>query len=375
MPRRIRGGSVTAHETKQFIEQSYLKSGLRDGRVGDYVLDRELSSDRAAVYHNAVTGKTLISNRGTTGTMQDWSNNAQYLMGTYDDTARLKHAVETQDRAIAKYGKVDTNIGHSQGAVITRKLNEMGKTGEVVNLNGASMFEKQKNNETRIRSANDVVSFMASLAPSRKRNATISGSWNPLKEHSAGILDRLDPLHVFGKGVNSLKKISFDNKQMPRFMPPPYSHDMPTQNGRGFIEDVNRVRRSVKKQISGSGGVGNKIVHALGRATVAGVDASSDRLVRALEGSGVCHHCSGSGLADDIAAAARPFIDRYTTPAQKALIKREARTVIHGLGYRKIPRGDHKPNPWLAFVKSYRAKHPEKSYKECLSGAAAEYRR
>jgi hypothetical protein len=50
MPRRIRGGSVTAHETKQFIEQSYLKSGLRDGRVGDYVLDRELSSDRAAVY-------------------------------------------------------------------------------------------------------------------------------------------------------------------------------------------------------------------------------------------------------------------------------------------------------------------------------------
>jgi hypothetical protein len=334
-------------------------------------------------------------------------------MGTYDDTARLKHAVETQDRAIAKYGKVDTNIGHSQGAVITRKLNEMGKTGEVVNLNGASMFEKQRPNETRIRSANDVVSFMASLAPSRKRNATISGSWNPLKEHSAGILDRLDPLHVFGKGVNSLKKISFDNKQMPRFMPPPYSHDMPTQNGRGFIEDVNRVRRSVKKQISGSGGVGNKIVHALGRATVAGVDASSDRLVRALEGSGmrghggvgnkivhalgratvagvdassdrlvralegsgVCHHCSGSGLADDIAAAARPFIDRYTTPAQKALIKREARTVIHGLGYRKIPRGDHKPNPWLAFVKSYRAKHPEKSYKECLSGAAAEYRR
>ena len=165
MPKkRIQGGAVTAHETKQFIEQSYLKNSQRANAVGNYQLDRELSSDRAAVYHDFVSGKTLISNRGTTGTMQDWSNNAQYLMGTYDDTDRLKHAVETQDRAIAKYGRVDTNIGHSQGAVITRKLNELGKTGEVINLNGASMFERQANNETRIRSSHDLVSAMAALA-------------------------------------------------------------------------------------------------------------------------------------------------------------------------------------------------------------------
>ena len=204
MPRRIKGGAVSAHETKQFVEQSYLKSGLRDDRVGDWVLDRELSSDRAAVYHNGVTGKTLVSNRGTTGTASDWSNNAQYLMGTYDDTDRLKHAVETQDRAIAKYGRVDTNIGHSQGAVLTRKLNEMGKTGEVINLNGASMFEKQANNETRIRSSHDLVSAMAALAPSRKRNVTISGNWDPLGEHSASILDRLDPRQLFGKGAKDV---------------------------------------------------------------------------------------------------------------------------------------------------------------------------
>ena len=46
MPRRkIKGGAVTAHETKAFIEQSYLRNGERADRVGDYVLDRELSSD------------------------------------------------------------------------------------------------------------------------------------------------------------------------------------------------------------------------------------------------------------------------------------------------------------------------------------------
>ena len=100
---RIRGGAISAADTKRFVEQSYLRNGERDAAVGDYLLDRALSSDRAAVYHNAVTGKTLVSNRGTTGTAADWSNNAQYLMGTYDDTDRLRHAVATQDAAIAKY--------------------------------------------------------------------------------------------------------------------------------------------------------------------------------------------------------------------------------------------------------------------------------
>ena len=140
MPRKIKGGSVSAHETKQFVEQSYVKSGERDAAVGSYQLDRDLSNDRAAVYHDFNSNKTIVVNRGTTGTLQDWSNNAQYMMGTYDDTARMANAEATQDAAIAKYGSVNTNIGHSQGAVITRKLNEQGKTGEVINVNGASMF-------------------------------------------------------------------------------------------------------------------------------------------------------------------------------------------------------------------------------------------
>ena len=225
MPRKMKGGSVSAHETKQFVEQSYVKSGERDAAVGSYQLDRELSNDRCAVYHDFNSNKTIVVNRGTTGTLQDWSNNAQYMMGTYDDTARMANAEATQDAAIAKYGSVNTNIGHSQGAVITRKLNEQGKTGEIINVNGASMFEKQANNETRIRSSHDLVSAMASLAPSRKRNVTISGSWNPLAEHSANILDRLNPMTYFGKGKFSngevmsprVLKTGFGVEQLPGY--------------------------------------------------------------------------------------------------------------------------------------------------------------
>ena len=33
------------------------------------------------------------------------------------------------------------------------------------------------------------------------------------------------------------------------------------------------------------------------------------------------------------------------------------------------------PNPWLEHVKAYRAKFPHLSYKECLSAAAAVYRK
>ena len=80
MPKRINGGAVSAHETKQFVEQSYVKSGLRDDAVGSYQLDRALSSDRVAVYHDPTSNKTLVVNRGTTGTLQDWSNNARYMI-------------------------------------------------------------------------------------------------------------------------------------------------------------------------------------------------------------------------------------------------------------------------------------------------------
>ena len=282
MPRRrIRGGAISADDTKRFIEQSYVKSGLRDDAVGDYVLDRDLSSDRAAVYHNAVTNQTLVCNAGTRPTLQDWSNNARYVTGTYDSSDRLAHAMATQEKAIQKYGSVDTNIGHSQGAVITRKLNEAGKTGEIINLNGASMFEPQAGNETRIRANTDVVSGMAAMAPSRKRNVTIAGSWNPLTSHSASIMDRMNPMHMFGNGS---KKISHAPTKMPHiYRPDPPTPRYMTDFDGGAI--VNRKKLAAVVRILKGAGMGHDIAHALGKATIQAVDDSSTRLSSAFDGS------------------------------------------------------------------------------------------
>ena len=226
MPRRkIRGGAISASETQRFIEQSYVKAGLRDDTVGSYVLDRELSNDRAAVYHDPVANLTLVCNRGTAPTLQDWGNNALLATGQYDDSARFQNALDTQNAAIRKYGAVDMNVAHSQSQAIATNLNNRGLTGSVVSLNGATMpWDKQAANETRIRSGNDLVSAVQALGTTKKRNHTIKpAGFNLLTEHSAGILDRLNPMSYFGKGFLSHKRSNMSRSQMP---PPPPSQSV-----------------------------------------------------------------------------------------------------------------------------------------------------
>jgi len=187
-------------EIKKFVEASYEPNKGQTERIGSYVLDRELSSGKAKVYHDPASGKTVVANRGTVGTVSDWANNARYLAGTYDKTERMKQAERVQQAAIQKYGKVDTNVGHSQGGIITRKLNEKCLTAEVINLNPASKGERQKKNEFVIRSATDPVSLLQSLG-GKKRTTTTRGTLNLLKEHSTDILDRLNPSKIIGRGI------------------------------------------------------------------------------------------------------------------------------------------------------------------------------
>jgi hypothetical protein len=192
------GGALPAGEIQQFVKSSYKKNREAPQEINGYVLDRDLSNQQAKVYHNPTTGKVVIANRGTKGTLQDWANNLAYTMGIYDYTGRWKNALRTQDEAIKKYGKVDANVGHSQSGIITRKLDALGKTGEVINVNPASLGERQKENETVVRSTLDPVSL---FQPNQnKSNVTINtGSYNPLFNHSANILGQLNPNQMIGK--------------------------------------------------------------------------------------------------------------------------------------------------------------------------------
>lgn len=195
-----KGGALKGKEVDQFVKASYEDKKGSTKNIGDYKLDKSLSSSKAKVYHDPKTGKTVVANRGTKGTVSDWSNNAMYAVGLYNKTDRAKQAEATQKKVNAKYGKENvTNVGHSQSGETIRELNKKGLVNQSIVVNPASKGEKVRKNETVIRSSGDVVS---ALVPKGKQVHTIKAkSWNPLTEHSSSIITGKSAERSYGKGM------------------------------------------------------------------------------------------------------------------------------------------------------------------------------
>jgi DNA adenine methylase len=203
------GGAVSASNVKRFVEASYKKKA--DENINDYILDKSLSNDYAKTYFNPKTHQAVVVHRGTSGA-SDWLNNVAYASGLYNFTNRYKTGKKIQDKASKKYGKENiSTLGHSQGAVLSRKLGQ--DTKEIINLNPAYMGEAPTKKEYNIRSSTDLVSGLlapvnilkGTLYPSYTKNHEITiQSDNPvdvLTEHSPEILNRLDPEMMIGKGM------------------------------------------------------------------------------------------------------------------------------------------------------------------------------
>ena len=131
-----------------------------------YLLDRSLSGQRAKVYYNPKTKKTIIAHRGSQGA-KDWLVSdaalvADTAFGTklQQKTKRYKYAERIQKAAEKKYAGTDiTTTGHSLGGHLARTA---GKKGKVVTFNsgydrfhGGSVKNSQ---EVNYRNQNDLVS-------------------------------------------------------------------------------------------------------------------------------------------------------------------------------------------------------------------------
>ena len=211
MPRKLSGGAVSASLVKQFIKASYEANPPQT--IGNFQYDPSVSATTARVYHNPSTGQTVLVNRGTEGTLSDWTNNLQYTIGNYKNTARFKEAEKVQHMAEAKYGaKNISQISHSQGAVPARYLSKNVK--EHISLNPAYKGEKEAENEYVVKSDFDPVSnaydtIKKAVTPKwlswfqkkkpTKETVIPAKTWNPVEEHLTGVLDRLDPEHQLGK--------------------------------------------------------------------------------------------------------------------------------------------------------------------------------
>ena len=186
---------ATHKEVQRIIEASYKKNkDIHD--IGDYKLDKKLSTSEAKVFHDDKTDKTIVANRGTAGTARDWGNNIAYVTGNYNKTQRLKNAKKVQKEVKEKYGKVDENIGHSQGSIISRKFAKSGKTDSAVLVNPATLGERTGDNVKTIRAKNDVVSIL-----NNKKNNTETidtGSFDVFKNHAPSVLQNSSKYLVGG---------------------------------------------------------------------------------------------------------------------------------------------------------------------------------
>lgn len=199
------GGKLSKNDLKGLLDASY------DGRakVGDWTIDKSLSTPTSKVYANS-EGRAVVAHRGTQG-ITDWGNNLAYAIGgeyLYKKTDRFKEAEKVQKKAEKKYGaKNVSTIGHSQGGLQAELLGSKSK--EIITLNKAThpLITRHSGNQTDIRSDRDIVSI-ATKTPTTEIKAE---SYNPLKEHSPDILNRVAAETEYGSGLgkaNEVKKWS-----------------------------------------------------------------------------------------------------------------------------------------------------------------------
>lgn len=189
----LSGGKLSINHIKLMLKASYKDA---PERIDDFVIDRSLSGQYGVVYHNPITGQTVVAHRGTKEAI-DWTNNAMYALGGYKYTNRYKWGKKMQQAAEKKYGASNiSTIGHSQSGVLTRELGK--NTKEIINLNPAYKGEKPLKNEYNIRSSGDIVSI--GLHGTNRYNDLLipAESLNPLTEHMIDILDRVDQNKMIG---------------------------------------------------------------------------------------------------------------------------------------------------------------------------------
>jgi hypothetical protein len=200
MKRILKGRSVSASDLKKLHESSY--KDVKDDKIGDWELDKEISRPTAVVYYNPVKKQGIVIHRGTAGNLKDWGNNLAYIIGTNKNTQRYKDAKEVQELAERKYPNLLTT-GHSQGAIYTKLATNQKN---VININPASMGEISTLGTT-IRSKYDPVSMLTVpgrlFKPSQGKHITTSGKLNPLESHSLDILDELGS-QEFGGRINKI---------------------------------------------------------------------------------------------------------------------------------------------------------------------------
>jgi hypothetical protein len=222
----MKGGAVSITDLKQFIDNSYAK---KPKKFKDFVLDKQLSSQRVKVYIHPRTKQAYVVHRGT-ASIQDVGNDLKMALGfDISGSKRVKHAKEVQKKTESKYGADNvTTIGHSLGSKIASDVGQNSKS--IINLNKAvipsDLNKTLSSKETNIRSKSDLISI---LQPFQKKGKSVTIEIpalelpspsvtglvkTGLQEHKSDILERLPQDMKVGKGRCEIKKNKMNLKQL-----------------------------------------------------------------------------------------------------------------------------------------------------------------
>ena len=192
----MKGGKLPVYLIKSFMNATYNPNPPSE--INAFKLDKDISNETTKVYWDGK--QCVVAIRGTNPTMNDWSNNLSYAMGTYKSTPRFKEAQDAYDKAVQKYGENNISVlGHSQGG---GSASFFPKSHEIITLNRAYKGESVPQNEWDIHATRDPVSTLLNFRKPPHDIPIKSVSWNPLTNHSIDVLDLLPKDQMIGQGRN-----------------------------------------------------------------------------------------------------------------------------------------------------------------------------
>ena len=167
--------------SKQFLENSY-RGKKQKKEIKGYIRDDSLSGQRAQVYHNPETKKTIVTHRGT-ASKKDLLVDAAVGLGAGKLTNRFQHAKKIQKQAEKKYGKqnIETS-GHSLGGYLTENVTKGKRTTVNKAVALTDRFKKIDKNQTDIRNSLDPVSAIG-IFQSGGKKSSVRTTLNPYKAH------------------------------------------------------------------------------------------------------------------------------------------------------------------------------------------------
>jgi len=158
-----------------------------------FILDTELSNDKHSVFHNSLTGETVISYKGTNPThIDDLYTDLQIaqLFTNEDNTHRFKESEKVYEETKLKYGSVNAIASHSLGGTIALHVSNKYNVDSYVFNPGISL-EKVAHNDTTtskqyiFRTEMDPVSIGSKLIDTRGNRTIITVKQkNILDSHS-----------------------------------------------------------------------------------------------------------------------------------------------------------------------------------------------